>query len=138
MTDVSPDESLNQYLRGLKKHVRAQVLLQKPTNTEDVLRLAEIHDPLVFGFSDKKHYKKPGTEFQRRKHTSGDAMQVTLSLKRVKEQLKRECRCYFCHKVGHITKTCSKKAALLVKQKNEKEGSSASNFYSHFSFWPTT
>jgi len=45
MTDVSPDESLNQYLRGLKKHVRAQVLLQKPTNTEDVLRLAEIHDP---------------------------------------------------------------------------------------------
>jgi hypothetical protein len=28
-----------------------------------MLRLAEFHDPLVLGFSDKKHYKKPETDF---------------------------------------------------------------------------
>jgi hypothetical protein len=36
----------------------------------------------------------------------------------VKEQLKKEGRCYFCRKVGHITKTYPKKAALLVKPEN--------------------
>ena len=56
----------------------------------------------------------------------------------LKEQLKKEGRCYFCRKVGHITKTCPKKAALLVKPKTEKGKSSASNSYSHFSFRPTT
>ena len=58
MTDLTPAESLDRYLRGFKKHVRAQVLLQKPRKTEEVMQLAEIYDPLVFGFSDKKHYKK--------------------------------------------------------------------------------
>jgi len=55
---------------GLKKHVRGQILLQKPTNSEDTLRLVEIYDPSVFGFSDKKHYKKLGEEFTRTTDTS--------------------------------------------------------------------
>jgi hypothetical protein len=33
VTDLSPAESLDRYLRGLKKHVRAQVLIQKLMNT---------------------------------------------------------------------------------------------------------
>ena len=68
MTDLSRAESLDRNLRGLEKHVRAQVLLQKPTKTEDTLQLREIYDPLVFGFSDRKHYKKPGAEFPRTAH----------------------------------------------------------------------
>jgi hypothetical protein len=59
-------------------------------------------------------------------HTSGDVMDVnTLTQEKIpkltpelKEQLKREGRCYFCRKVGHISKTSPKKAALLVKPKN--------------------
>jgi len=62
VTDQSPAESLDRYLRGLKKHFRAQVLLQKPANTEDALRLAEIYDRLLFILSEKKHYEKPGPE----------------------------------------------------------------------------
>ena len=42
---TSPAESLDRHLLGLMKHVKAQVLLQKPTNTEDAMRLAEIYDP---------------------------------------------------------------------------------------------
>jgi len=30
----------------------------------------------VFGFSNKKHYQKSGTEFPRTAHTSGYAMEV--------------------------------------------------------------
>ena len=59
--------------------------------------LAEIYDPLLFDFSDKKHYKKSGTEFSRAAHTSGDAMEVdTLTQEKIpkltpelKEQLRR-------------------------------------------------
>jgi len=58
-------------LEGLKKHVQTQVLLLKPTSTEDAMRLAdEMYDPLVFDFS-----------------------KLTPELK---EQDKREVRCYFC------------------------------------------
>jgi len=60
----------------LHNHVREQVLLQKPGNIEDDMQLAEIYDPLVFVLSDKRHYKKPGTDFPRAAHTSGDAMEV--------------------------------------------------------------
>jgi len=38
--------------------------------------LAEIYDPSVFGFSEKKHYKKPGAEFPRTAHTLADSMEV--------------------------------------------------------------
>ena len=38
--------------------------------------LAEIHEPLVFGSSDKKHYKKSGTDFLRTEHTSSDAIEA--------------------------------------------------------------
>ena len=61
VTDLTPTESRDRYLRRLKKHVRAQVLLEKPTITEDAMRLVDIYDPSVFGFPDKKHYRKPGT-----------------------------------------------------------------------------
>jgi len=47
VTDLSPAESHDRYLRGLTKHVRAQVLQQRPAKTEDARRLAEIYDPLV-------------------------------------------------------------------------------------------
>jgi hypothetical protein len=40
------------------------------------MRLAEIYDHLVFVFSEKKHYKRSGTEFPRTAHTLGDAMEV--------------------------------------------------------------
>jgi hypothetical protein len=104
VTDLSPDESLDRYLRGLKKYVRAQVLLQKPANSEDAMRLAKIYDTSVFGFSEKKHYKKPGAEFPPTAHTLGDAMEVeTLTQKKIpkltselKVQLKTDGRCYFC------------------------------------------
>ena len=60
--------------------------------------LAEIYDPLLFDFSDKKHHKKSGTEFSRAAHTSGDAMEVdTLTQEKIpkltpemKEQLKKK------------------------------------------------
>jgi hypothetical protein len=144
--DLSPAESLDRYLRGLKKNVRAQVLKQKTANTEDVMRLAEIYAHLVFCFSENRHYKKPGAEFPRTAHTFSDAMEVdTLTQEKIpkltpelKKQLKKEGRCYFCLKVGHITKTCPKKASLLVKPKAEKAWSFSSNSFSHFSFWPTT
>jgi hypothetical protein len=31
---------------------------------------------LVFGFSEKKHYKTPGPEFPRTAHTSGEDMEL--------------------------------------------------------------
>ena len=62
VTDLSPAVSLDRYLRGVKKHVMAQVQLQKPTNTEHAMQFTEIYHPLVFGFSDSKHYKKSGTD----------------------------------------------------------------------------
>jgi hypothetical protein len=76
VTDLSSAESLDRYLRGLKKHFRVQVLLQQPANTEDVMLLAEIYDPSVSSFSEKKHYKKPGPESPRTAHTFGDDMEV--------------------------------------------------------------
>ena len=64
VTDLSPVESLDRYVRGLKKHVRAQVLLQKHTTF------------LLFGFSNKKLAKKPGTELPQAAHTFGNALEV--------------------------------------------------------------
>ena len=77
------------------------------------MQLAEIYDPLVFGFSDKKHYKDPGTEFLRTAHASVDAMELDTILQEkipiltpeLKEQLIQEGRCCFCPKVSHITQT---------------------------------
>jgi len=59
VTVLSPAESLDRYLRGLNNHFRAQFLLQKPANTEDEMRLAEVYDPCLFGFSDRKRFKMP-------------------------------------------------------------------------------
>jgi len=100
----------------------------------------------VFGFSEKKHYKKPGAKFPRTTDTSGDDIEFDTLIEekipkltpKLKQQLKRESRWHFCRNVGHIRKTCPKKAALLVKQKAEKRGSFASDSYFHFSFCSTT
>jgi len=80
----------------------------------------------VFVFSDKTSNKKPGAEFPRTAHIFGDAVDFnTLTQEKIpkltselKEQLKKEGRCYCCRKVGQITKTCPKNAALLVKPKS--------------------
>ena len=52
----------------------------------------------MFGFSEKKNYKKPGEEFPRTAHTSGDVMEVdTLTQEKIpklspelKQQLKNK------------------------------------------------
>ena len=40
------------------------------------MRLPEIYDPWVLGFSDKEQYKKPGTELPQTARISGNAVDV--------------------------------------------------------------
>ena len=40
-TDVSPEEALDKFVRGLKKDVRAEVIFRDPTDLEDAVVIAE-------------------------------------------------------------------------------------------------
>ena len=141
ITDIADAESLDRYLRGLKRRVKAQVLLQKPIDTEDTMRVAEIYDPLVVNPS-----KKHGARLTHRAAPAGEAMDVdvithdrpTKMNRKLKEQLMEEGKCFFCRKAGHLTKTCPEKVVLGSKPKNNMGGINSRQSYSHLSNWPCT
>jgi hypothetical protein len=122
--DLSEAEALDRYLRGLKPHIKIQVMLHHPANLEDAMRLAETYDSMFFASTAKK----PGKASFRPVAPAGDAMEIDAITRdgpipkltpELKAALVKAGKCFFCRNPGHTVKTCPKKAALASgKPKN--------------------
>ena len=107
--NVSKDESLDRFVRGLKFSVRKEVELREPVDLSQAISISERYDSISFALS--RNWASANNENPR----GGSSVHTPMEINRVKipkltEELKaeliKEGKCFFCRKAGHMLRDC--------------------------------
>ncbi|KAJ9512027.1 hypothetical protein QJQ45_004586 [Haematococcus lacustris] len=109
ISDLSPAEKLDRFLRGLKPAVRRELELREPTSFEEAAAMADRVDAITFG-SRPRLLKLPEPEPVAAMEL--DALQVSKGPRlsaAERQQLRDLGACFYCRKPGHLMKDCPNK-----------------------------
>ncbi|KAJ9514317.1 hypothetical protein QJQ45_012336 [Haematococcus lacustris] len=109
ISDLSPAEKLDRFLRGLKPAVRRELELREPTSFEEAAAMADCVDAITFG-SRPRLLKLPEPEPVAAMEL--DALQVSKGPRlsaAERQQLRDLGACFYCRKPGHLMKDCPNK-----------------------------
>ncbi|KAJ9531931.1 hypothetical protein QJQ45_003634 [Haematococcus lacustris] len=107
ISDLSPAEKLDRFLRGLKPAVRRELELREPTSFEEAAAMADRVDAITF---DPRLLKLPESEPVAAMEL--DALQVSKGHRlsaAERQQLRDLGACFYCRKPGHLMKDCPNK-----------------------------
>ena len=119
--NVSEDEKLDRFIRGLKFNVRKEVELREPQTLTEAIGISERYDSISFAISRAR------TPFFPRRTNLGSTEHVPMEINRIKipkltEELKiklqQEGKCFFCRKEGHMISECPVRTPRDAESKN--------------------
>jgi hypothetical protein len=136
--NITEDECVDKYVRGLKPRVAREVELRGLTVLDEIVTAAQRFDSIDYRMSAhpvSSHVEKRYFNNQENGPTPMElgTMQVASRFKAQKSDgtpfpkkltdedkanMRKEGRCYYCRKVGHVALACPNKG----KPKNEKTG----------------
>ena len=112
--NVSEDEKLDRFVRGLKFSIRKEVELREPTSLSQAISISERYDSISFALS--RNWPNNATENPR----GGSFAHTPMEINRVKipkltdairAELIKEGKCFFCRKPGHMLRDCPMRPA---------------------------
>ncbi|KAJ9509550.1 hypothetical protein QJQ45_001994 [Haematococcus lacustris] len=120
VTDLSPAEQLDRFIRGLKPSVRRELELREPTSFSEASTIADRVDAISYSTSaSRSSYRPPSTPRPPRPETAAvpmelDAMLHTSPIRnrgtRLSDAQRAALRdskaCFYCRKAGHTMKDC--------------------------------
>ena len=119
--NISEDEKLDRFVRGLKFSVRKEVELREPQTVTEAIGISERYDSLSFALSRAR------VPFFPPKANLGSTEHVPMEINRIKipkltEELKiklrQEGKCFFCRKEGHMISECPVRTPQATESKN--------------------
>ena len=110
---ITDDEKLDKFLRGLKRKTREQVELKEPATFDEAVRLAERFDTLAWRYGDSDtptamaaNYTGPAPMQLGAISTAPPTETKTRLTPALREQLRKEGKCYYCREAGHVLADC--------------------------------
>lgn len=123
--NISEDEKLDRYVRGLTQELRREVILRQPTSFEEAVKQATLYDSVLAMARGRNPYYSPTYPVShsqvRREHSEAVPMEIDALQRGVgsKQTGNREetqgsrmpetRRCYRCGEVGHLIRDCKSK-----------------------------
>src|SRR3954464_14503228 len=111
--NISEEEMVDRYVRGLKEKVRVEVELREPTDLEEAMRIADRFDTIAFAYTSRPSFYPTKQPEQRQTYVKplGPApMEIDTITPRFKkltdeerEKLRRTGACFTCRHPGHIS-----------------------------------
>ncbi|KAJ9507837.1 hypothetical protein QJQ45_019250, partial [Haematococcus lacustris] len=120
VTDISPAEQLDRFIRGLKPSVRRELELREPTSFSEASTIADRVDAISYSTStSRSSYRPPSTprpprpetaavpmELDAMLHTSPSRSRGTRLSDAQRAALRDSKACFYCRKAGHTMKDC--------------------------------
>ncbi|KAJ9509188.1 hypothetical protein QJQ45_001677 [Haematococcus lacustris] len=120
VTDLSPAEQLDRFIRGLKPSVRRELELREPTSFSEASTIADRVDAISYSTSaSRSSYRPPSTprpprpetaavpmELDAMLHTSPSRSRGTRLSDAQRAALRDSKACFYCRKAGHTMKDC--------------------------------
>ncbi|KAJ9507622.1 hypothetical protein QJQ45_019189 [Haematococcus lacustris] len=120
VTDLSPAEQLDRFIRGLKPSVRRELELREPTSFSEASTIADRVDAISYSTStSRSSYRPPSTprpprpetaavpmELDAMLHTSPSRSRGTRLSDAQRAALRDSKACFYCRKTGHTMKDC--------------------------------
>ncbi|KAJ9532845.1 hypothetical protein QJQ45_010962 [Haematococcus lacustris] len=120
VTDLSPAEQLDRFIRGLKPSVRRELELREPTSFSEASTIADRVDAIsYFTSASRSSYRPPSTprpsrpetaavpmELDAMLHTSPSRSRGTRLSDAQRAALRDSKACFYCRKAGHTMKDC--------------------------------
>ncbi|KAJ9508984.1 hypothetical protein QJQ45_028315, partial [Haematococcus lacustris] len=120
VTDLSPAEQLDRFIRGLKPSVRRELELREPTSFSEASTIADRVDAISYSTStSRSSYRPPSAprpprpetaavpmELDAMLHTSPSRSRGTRLSDAQRAALRDSKACFYCRKAGHTMKDC--------------------------------
>jgi hypothetical protein len=127
--DIQETELLDRYKRGLKPHIKKEVILCQPTSLEKAMSLADEVDSILYepghARTDGKHHGNPKSK----QHNQGPkklphdgATPMDLDQGQTKPQ-RFQGTCFTCGAQGHMAKNCHRRKDQHVSEIVSEHGS---------------
>ena len=110
---ITDEEKLDKFLCGLKRKTREQVELKEPATFDEAVRLAERFDTLAWHYGDGDTPTATATTYSGPAPMQlGSVITAPLTVTKtrltpaLREQLRKEGKCYYCREAGHMLANC--------------------------------
>jgi len=111
INDMSPEDALDRFVRGLRPKIAMEVSLRQPRSLEDAMAMAERIDSIMWSAGFGRTEDRPS----RPNHSEGPTPMELGSMeskpkqsKEERDQLRQQGRCFLCKESGHIARECPK------------------------------
>src|SRR4051812_48194757 len=127
--NISEEEMVDRYVRGLKEKVRVEVELREPTDLEEAIRITDRFDTITFAYTPRTSFyptKQPEPRQTFVKPLGPAPMEIdmiTLRFKKLtdeeREKLRRAGACFACRQPGHMSSQCPRRTNQTLRHVEE-------------------
>src|SRR3954469_23916777 len=127
--NISEEEMVDRYVRGLKEKVRVEVELREPTDLEEAMRITDRFDTIAFAYTPRTSFyltKQPEPRQTFVKPLGPAPMEIdtiTLHFKKLtdeeREKLRRAGACFACRQPGHMSSQCPRRTNQTLRHVEE-------------------
>jgi dUTP pyrophosphatase len=129
--NISEEEVIDKYVRGLKEKVRIEVELREPYDLDEAMRIADRFDTIAFAYTPRAPFYPNRQQEQRpvyrKQENLGPApMEIDTITPRFKkltdeerEKLRRAGACFACRQPGHMANQCPRRTNQTLRHVEE-------------------
>src|SRR3954454_15841303 len=125
--NISEEEMVDRYVRGLKEKVCVEVELREPTDLEEAMRIADRFDTIAFAYTPRTSFyptkqQEPRQSLGKHEHLGLAPMEldnITPRFKKLTDEEREKLRCagacFACRQPGHMSLQCPRRTNQTLR-----------------------